>query len=259
MLNPHADFRAEPVFRAVERRFERHAVLVHESEALLAFGNHVVRFHAGHVHGERLLEARAQRQHLESAGIREGRAVPVHELRQPAGCIKHILTRAFKQVERVRQQALRAKLLHGFRQNGFHRPLRGDWHERGRTNVAVRGVDDTGAPVPRAATPFAVRGIRQAGDGFKPERATVAGFAGLGATGVFKQTSHSRYFRRNLGKRQFAAEFARCPFARICPDNALMMPGVPSHDCAELYAHKGRQRVTSRISREFMRDSMIRG
>ena len=69
-------------------------------------------------------------------------------------------------------------------------------------DVAVRGMDDAGAPVPRTASPFTVRGIRQTGDGFEPERATIAGLAGFGATGVFKQTSQSRYFRRNLGKRR---------------------------------------------------------
>ena len=60
VLDAHGDFGGEPVQRAVERRLERHTVLVHEREPLLAFRDHVVRFHAGDVHGERLLEARAE-------------------------------------------------------------------------------------------------------------------------------------------------------------------------------------------------------
>ena len=223
MLDPHADFRAEPVFRAVERGFERDAVLIHEGESLLAFGNHIIRLHAGHVHRQRLLEARAQRQHLEPARIRERRAIPVHELRQPAGRVKHVLTRTLEQMERVRQQALRTKLLHGFRQDGFHRALRGDRHKGRRMNIAMRGMDDAGAPIPRASASFAVRGIRQTGDGFEPERATIAGLTGFGATGVFKQTSHSRYFRRNLGKRQLRGRVRalsiRVDRSRLHPDD----------------------------------------
>ena len=60
VLDAHRDFGGETVQRAVERRLERHTVLVHEREPLLAFRDHVVRFHAGDVHGERLLEARAE-------------------------------------------------------------------------------------------------------------------------------------------------------------------------------------------------------
>ena len=186
VLDAHGDFGGEPVQRAVERRLERYTVLVHEREPLLAFRDHVVRFHAGDVHGlghegERLLEARAERQHLEAAGIGEGRAVPVHELRQSAGLIEHLLAGAFVQVERVGQQALRAKILHGFGQHGLHRGLRGHRHERRGVDVAVGGVDDAGASVARAAAPLAIGRIWQAGFLLEVERVAAAGLAGFRA------------------------------------------------------------------------------
>ena len=173
--------------RAVERRFERHAVLVHEREPLLAFRDHVVRLHAGHVHGERLLEARAKRKHLESAGIGEGRSVPVHELRQSAGLVEHLLAGALVQVERVGQQALRAEVPHGFRQYGLHRGLGGHRYERRGVDVAVRGVDDAGAAVARATTALAVGRVGQTGFLFEIERVAPAGFAGFRSARMFDQ------------------------------------------------------------------------
>ena len=187
VLDAHGDFGGETVQRAVERRLERYTVLVHEREPLLAFRDHVVRFHAGDVHGERLLEARAERQHLEAAGIGEGRAVPVHEFGESAGFVEHLLAGSFVQVERVGQQALRAKILHGFGQHGLHRGLRGHRHERRGVDVAVGGVDDAGAAVARAAAPLAVGRIWQAGFLLEVERVAAAGLAGFRAAGMLNK------------------------------------------------------------------------
>ena len=141
---------------AVERRFECHPILVDERQSFLARRDHVVRFHAGHVHRQRLLESGSQRQHLESAGIGERRPVPVHESRESAGRVEHILARALEQMKRVGQQTLRPQLAHGLRQDGLHCRLRGDRHEGRRADVAVRRVDDAGAAVTASATAFAV-------------------------------------------------------------------------------------------------------
>ena len=75
----------------IQRRLECHAVLVHPGHAFLALGDDVVRLHAGHVHRQRLLEADAQRHHLETAGIGERGPIPVHETRQAAGRVQHVL------------------------------------------------------------------------------------------------------------------------------------------------------------------------
>ena len=179
VLDAHRNLGREPVRVTVQRRFERHAVLVHPCHAFLAFGDDVVRLHAGYIHRQRLLESDAQRHHLESARIGERRAVPIHKARQPAGCVEHILTRAFKQVEGVGQQALRAQLLHLLGQHGLHRGLRAHRYKCGRANVAVRRMDNAGAPVAGAVTPQPVRCRRQPCNRLEVESAAVAGLSSL--------------------------------------------------------------------------------
>ena len=187
VLDVHRNLGGESVQRAVERRLERDAVLVHERHALLAFGNHVVGLHALHIHRQRLLEARAERKHLESTGVGESRAVPVHELRETARLVKHVLTGALVQVERVRQQTLCAELGHRFRQHGLHCTLRGHRHECRRLDVAVWRVQNAGATIAGAAFALAVRGIRQSRGLFKTEGAAVAGFARFSAARMLHQ------------------------------------------------------------------------
>ena len=200
VLDAHRDLGAEAVQRAVERRLERHAVLIHERQALLAFGDHVIRLHAGHVHRQRLLEPGAQREHLEPARIGERGPVPVHESAETARRVQNILAGALVEMERVRQQALRAQILHRLRQHRLHRGLRGHRHERGCADVAVRGVDDAGAAVACAAAPLAVGGVGQPGDGFERERAAVAGLAGFHAAGMIEQTGHTVHSRRSTAE-----------------------------------------------------------
>ena len=200
VLDTHRDLGAEPMQRTIERRFERHTILVHKCQTFLALGDHVVRLHAGHVHRQRLLEPGTQRKHLESARISERRPVPVHESAETARRVQNILARPFVQVERVGQQALRAQVLHRLRQHRLHRGLGGDRHERGRADIAVRGVDDAGAAVPCAAAPLAVGGVGQTGDGFERERVAVAGLARFRPARVIKQTGHTVHSRRSTAE-----------------------------------------------------------
>ena len=92
MLNLHGHLGGEAVNRAVNVRLEVHAVVVNVSEALLAL-RHVVVAEGAAVgalsvrdgaHVDNLLEARAQAHDLESTGVGEGGAVPVHESTQTA-------------------------------------------------------------------------------------------------------------------------------------------------------------------------------
>ncbi len=192
VLDAHGDLGGETVLVAVEWGFERHAVLVHEREAFLAFGDHLIGLHARHVHGERLFEARAERQHLEAAGIGERRTVPVHEFGEAARFVKHLLAGTLEQVERVGQQALRAEVLHGFRKHGLHRGLSGDRYERRCVDVAVWRVDDAGTAVARTAAAFAVGGVRQPGFLLKVKRVATAWFAGLRSTRVLDEVLSGR-------------------------------------------------------------------
>ena len=151
----------------VQVRLEPDAVLVHMRQPLLAGGHGVVR--TGHVHGghvDDLLEARAEAHHLESAGVRERRPVPVHERAETAGRVQDFRARLQVQVVRIGQQSLRAELLHGFGQHGFDRGFGPDGDERGRLDLAVRCGDGAGAAqevaAPAAAVTAAAVGVQTA-------------------------------------------------------------------------------------------------
>lgn len=79
MLHPHRDLRGEPVRRAIEVRLEGDAVIVDSRQPVLARRDDVVAAQRGRVHRQDLLETHAQAQHLEAAGVGEGRTGPVHE------------------------------------------------------------------------------------------------------------------------------------------------------------------------------------
>ena len=124
---------------------------------------------------------------MESAGIGESRTVPVHEFGKAAGFVEHLFAGSFIQVERVGQQALRAEVLHGFRQNGFHRGLRGHGHERWSVNIAVGGMNDAGATVSCAASSLAVGCVGKAGFLLEIEGVASARLARFRSTRMFDE------------------------------------------------------------------------
>ena len=124
---------------------------------------------------------------METAGIGEGRTVPVHEFGKAAGFVEHLFAGAFIQVKRVGQQALRAEVLHGFGQNGFHRGLRGHGHERWSVNIAVGGVNDAGATISCAASPLTVSRVGKAVFLFEIEGVAAARLAWFRSTRMFDE------------------------------------------------------------------------
>ncbi len=124
---------------------------------------------------------------METAGIGEGRTVPVHEFGKTAGFVEHLLTGAFIQVKRVGQQALCAEVLHGFGQHGFHRGLRGHGHERRSVNIAVGGMNGTGAAVSCAAASLAVGRVGKAGFLLEIEGVAAARLAWFRSTRMFDE------------------------------------------------------------------------
>ena len=100
------------------------------------------------VHGEHLLEAGAERQHLEAAAVGERRPVPVHERAESAGLVDDVGAGLQVQVVGVGQNRLRAKLFHRLRQHGLDGGLGADGDERRRVDVAVRRADHAGATEP---------------------------------------------------------------------------------------------------------------
>ena len=167
MLDAHGDFSREAVPVAVERGLEGDPVLVHEGQALLAFGDHLVRLHAGHVHGQGLLETSTQREHLEAARIGVGGAVPVHEPGQASGLVQDVGAGAFEQVEGVGQKDLGAQLPHLLGQDGLHGRLGGHGDECGGVDVSVRSVDDAGAAVAAAIASQAFGAVGQTVQGLE--------------------------------------------------------------------------------------------
>src|SRR5581483_3634578 len=108
---------------AVHRRLEVHALLRH-------------------------LAQRAEAEHLETAGIRENRAFPMHEAMQPAVRADNLDSRAQHQMKRVAENDLRPDIAQLLRRHRLDRAVGADRHERGR-------FDDTAledhAPAPRRA------------------------------------------------------------------------------------------------------------
>ena len=103
-------------------RLEVHAVVVNVGEAFLAL-RHVVVTEGAAVgalsvrdgtHVDHLLEAGAQAHDLETAGVGEGGAVPVHEGTQAACCVEDFGAGLQVQVVGVGEQSLSAEFLHGF-------------------------------------------------------------------------------------------------------------------------------------------------
>ena len=111
----HRNLGREPVGGSVQVRGERHAVVIHPGQPLLALGDDVVGLKALGVHREYLAKPRAQRKHLESPAVGERRPGPVHECAQTARLVDDIGARLQVQVVRVGQDSLRAKIFHRFR------------------------------------------------------------------------------------------------------------------------------------------------
>ena len=160
MLDLHADLRGEAMLGAVDHAAEIHALLIHHGHALLLLRDDVRLFLATHVHGQHLLETLAQAHHLEPAGIRVGRAVPVLKLGHSTSLIHDVRTRLQVQVVRVGKYRLRAGGVELFRGERFHRGLGAHGDERGGLDITVRGVDHSRATL-RLAIHGPIEGVRE--------------------------------------------------------------------------------------------------
>ncbi len=147
MLNAHRDLWSEPVDVTVEVRTEPHAVVVDISEPLLGRSHlGVCSTGTGELLGKHLLEARTKRKNLETARIRVGGAIPVHESSQSASIIHDVRTRLKVKVVRVRKHCLCASILHEFGKNRLDSCFGSHRHKCRCLDVSVRGVDHAGAP-----------------------------------------------------------------------------------------------------------------
>ena len=86
-----------------------------------------------------------ERKHLKSAAVGQNRLVPVHELMQSAQLPNDFMAGSQEQVIGVRQQNLRADLVHLVRAHGLDGCLRADGHENGGLHIAVRQVQRAAA------------------------------------------------------------------------------------------------------------------
>ena len=92
------------------------------------------------------LGERVEAEDLESAGIRENRPGPGHELVESAQRADRLMTGSEEQMVRIRKDDLRVELdLDIPRQDSFERGLCADGHEDGGFDSAVSGVDEAGA------------------------------------------------------------------------------------------------------------------
>ena len=109
MLDLHRDLRCKAVLRPVQMRSKGHTIVVDVRQSGLALGDHVVVLEPVGVHSEDLLEADAERHHLETAAIGERRTCPVHEGAEAAGSLDHVCAGLQVEVVRVRQDCLSTK------------------------------------------------------------------------------------------------------------------------------------------------------
>ena len=137
VLHLHRDFGSEPVHRAIQVRTKRHPVVIHVCEAVLARSDDIVGLHAAGIHGQHLLEAHAQREHLEATAVRDGRAVPAHEGGEPARVVDNVGTGLQVQVIGVCEDHLCAEVTHGLRHHRLDRGFGAHGCEGGRLDIAV--------------------------------------------------------------------------------------------------------------------------
>lgn len=81
--------------------------------------------------------------YLESTGIRQNWAVPVHEVMKTAQLIDQVGAGTHGQMIRVGQNDLRAQTLHGLGRDALDVGLRAHRHENGGLDIPVRRVEDS--------------------------------------------------------------------------------------------------------------------
>ena len=149
VLDPHRHLGIEAMLGAVDMAGEDHAVVVDDRVGGFD-GLHLdlrigrVSF-AGELLGENLLEAGAQRQHLEAAGIRVGGTRPVHELSEAACLVNNVRTGLQVQVVGVGEDSLRTQSSHHLGSECLDVRFRADGNESRGADVAVRGMNYAGA------------------------------------------------------------------------------------------------------------------
>src|SRR5579859_5155100 len=77
-------------------------------------------------------------ENLESAGVRQNRAIPRHEFVQSAYAAHQLVPRSQIEMISIPKDDFRAEFFERFIAQTFHRRLRADWHEKRRFHRAVR-------------------------------------------------------------------------------------------------------------------------
>src|SRR5699024_3343291 len=151
MLNVHGNFGGEPVTVPIDVGGEPDAVVVYVCQTFFARGHGVVGtdfalgLGAGHIND--LFESRTQGHDLETTGISEGRAAPVHEFAQPTVFIEQLGSGLQIQVMGVGEHGLSAQLFDHFGQHRFDGGFRTDWNICRCLNITVRRMNGSGTAV----------------------------------------------------------------------------------------------------------------
>ena len=119
-LNRHAGFRTDEHLASVQMAAEMNALFLDFAQT-------------------------CEREYLESAGIRQNRLVPAHELVQPASLADQLLTGADMQVVGIGEDNLRTDFVQLARGHALDRCLCADRHENRGLDVAVRRMNDASA------------------------------------------------------------------------------------------------------------------
>ena len=150
VLDPHRHLGIEAMLRAVDMAGEDHAVVVNHRVGSFD-GLHLDLWVGwvgltGELLGENLLEAGAQRQHLEAAGICVGGTRPVHELSEAACLVNNVRTGLQVQVVGVGEDSLRTQSSHHLGSECLDVRFRANGNEGRGADVSVCCMHNAGAP-----------------------------------------------------------------------------------------------------------------
>ena len=124
-------------------------------KALLLVSDDVICLPKFGVHGDDLLEAHAEGEHLEPTAIGEGGTLPIHESSKATCLIDRLGSWLKVEVIGVGEDCLRTQSLHILGEESFDRSFGADWDECGSLDHAMWSVD-----LPGPAEIFLMRGVQ---------------------------------------------------------------------------------------------------
>ena len=144
VLDLHRHLWCESMHRSIEVRLECDSIIVDMGKALLLVSDDVICLPKFGVHGDDLLEAHAEGEHLEPTAIGEGGTLPIHESSKATCLIDRLGSWLKVEVIGVGEDCLRTQSLHVLGEERLDRSFGADRDECGSLDHAMWSMDLTG-------------------------------------------------------------------------------------------------------------------